>query len=282
MRQKRRSTGFMLALLCTFTLLLAACQTGPSAQRQARTQHTSRLTLRESPTSSAAATSGAGGAATTYVGQTSAEDAWLGLSTAGQRMVAFVTDGSQNHEPTFAQWFRGSVNNGVVDVSTPAKTGTDRLQAKLTSSTATGTVTLANGKSIPFTANAIPEGDQSAGLYRGEHKINGQRYVAGWIVLPAAGAQGTATESPSASATSSATATETPSTTPSATATETPSTTPSATATGPLQQGGALLNEQTFAVLPLPPLTQEQINAKQVTVPNQATFQLVPCQKNLC
>ena len=227
---------------------------------------------------------------TEYVGQIQAENAWVGLSTTGKRMVAFVTDGSQDHKPTFAQWFRSAVTNGTVDATATAKTGADRLQAMLTSDTATGTVTFGSGKSLAFTANAVPTSDPTAGLYRSEHVVNNQHYIAGWIILPATGATGTATPSATSTTvppfTGSATpsATETTTTTPSATETTTPSATGTTTpsATGALQQGGAILNQQNYTVLPVPPLTQEQITAKQVTVPNLATFKLVPCGRNLC
>ncbi len=308
MKQKRRSAGFILAILCTFTLLLAACQAGTSSNRHTLTQNTTRLNLRETPAASDTMTPGDTTtpsttitAPTEYVGQEPAENAWVGLSTTGKRMVAFITDGSQNHQATFAQWFRGSVANGVVDATAPAKTGADRLQATLTGDTATGTVTLANSKSIAFTAHAVSTTDQTAGLYRGEREVSSQHYIAGWIVLPAASATGTPTPSATSTGTPSAQNTTTPGAipplpgglTPSATGIATPVATGTATpyatgtptpstTTGALQQGGAILNQQNSNVLPVPPLTQEQINSKQINIPNLATFKLVPCQQNLC
>lgn len=282
MQQKKRSIGFILTMLCTFTLLLAACRAGTSSNRHTMTQTTTRLNLRETPGVVDTTTPGKTPTATTitpaeYVGQIPTDKAWVGLATTSKRMVAFVTDGTKDHQPTFAQWFRGSVDNGVVDATAPAKTGSDRLQATLADKTATGTVTLANGKSLAFTANAVPTSDQTAGLYRSEHEVKNQHYVAGWVVLPAAGEMGTATPTVTNTATPSLTET----TTPSATETTTPSATETTT-TGTLQQGGAILNEQNYTVLPVPPLTEEQIKSKQVSVPNLATFKLVPCQQNLC
>jgi len=302
MQHKKRSIGFMLALLCTFTLLLAACRTGAPSQRQTLTQNTTRLKMHETPGIMNDATPGTAtpGAAETgpaeYVGQIKAEKAWIGLSSSGKDVIAFVTDGSQGHKPTFAQWFKGPVTNGVVDATTPAKNGSDRLQAMLSKDDATGTVTLADGKSLPFTANLVPDSDKTAGLYRGESTVDKQHYVAGWIVLPAAGAAGTATPSatstgtprsdegiappltgdlqPDATDTATPSATETAS--PSATETSTPST------TGALQEGGAILNEQTHAVMSVQPLTQEQIKAKQIDVPNLGTIKLKQCQKGQC
>jgi hypothetical protein len=324
MQHKKRSLGFILTILCTFTLLLAACRAGTSSHHT-MTQTTTKLNLNATP---GAANTMTPGTTTTqpaeYVGQVPSEKAWVGLSTTGKRMVAFVTDGSKDHQPTFAQWFRSSVDNGSVDANAKAKNGSDRLQATLTDKTATGTVTLADGKSIAFTADAVPASDQNAGLFRSEHVVKDQHYVAGWVVLPAAGAPGTATPSatgattPSANtaitpdatgvatpdatdatpdatgvatpdatgvATPDATGATTPdatgATTPSATGTITPSATGTTTA-GTLQQGGAILNEQNYTVLPVPPLTQDQIKSKQISIPNLATFKLVPCQKNLC
>jgi hypothetical protein len=309
MQHKKRSLGFILTILCTFTLLLAACRAGTSSHHT-MTQTTTKLNLNATP---GAANTMTPGTTTTqpaeYVGQVPSEKAWVGLSTTGKRMVAFVTDGSKDHQPTFAQWFRSSVDNGSVDANAKAKNGSDRLQATLTDKTATGTVTLADGKSIAFTADAVPASDQNAGLFRSEHVVKDQHYVAGWVVLPAAGAPGTATPSatgattPSANtaitpdatgvatpdatgvATPDATGATTPdatgATTPSATGTITPSATGTTTA-GTLQQGGAILNEQNYTVLPVPPLTQDQIKSKQVSIPDLATFKLVPCQKDLC
>ena len=286
MKQKRRSIGFMLAILCTFTLLLAACRAGTSSDRHTVTQNTTRLNLHMTPGALSTATPGTTTPGTTttspteYVGEVPTENAWVGISTTSKRMVAFVTDGTKNHQPTYAQWFRGPVTNDVVDATAAAKSGADRLQGTLSKDTATGTVTFADGKSLAFTANAVPTGDPAAGLYRSEHEVNNQHYVAGWVILPANGATGTATPStgtgpiPPSVGTLTPSATET--TTPSATETASPST------TGMLQQGGAILNEQNHTVLPVPPLTQEQINSKQISIPNMANFKLVPCQQNLC
>src|SRR5579883_1920103 len=186
MQQKKRSSGFILAILCTFTLLLAACHNG-TAPHKTFQQDTTRLNLRETPGSMTSTPGTSVPGANTpaeYVGHAASENAWIGLSTTGKRAVAFVTDGSEGHAPTFAQWFRGSVNNGVFDANANAQNGTDRLQARVNGSDATGTVTLANGKSINFTANPVVPMNQTAGLYRSEHTFNNQRYVAGWIVMP--------------------------------------------------------------------------------------------------
>lgn len=325
MKQKRRSAGLLVTILCILTLLLVACRGGTPLNRQGTTQHITRLNLHETPNGMDTTTPGTTTPGTTantpavYVGQVPAENAWIGLASTGKRIIAFVTDGAQNHQPTFAQWFRGAVTNGVVDATAPAKSGADRLQATLTGDTASGTATLANGKSLAFTATAVPATDQTAGLYRSEQTINNQRYIAGWVVLPATSGQGSPTptatgtttptvtgattpsalesptptvigatatpsaattpsalESPTAVATDTITPTVTSSVTPTGTASSTPAT------TSGLQEGGAILNQQNYTVLPVPPLTKEQITAKEINIPGVGTFKLVQCQQNLC
>lgn len=286
MRRKRRSIGLLLATLCTFTLLLAGCGAGQHSSSSRTSQTNARLSLHQTPGATSTATTGEKG---TYLGKASGQDAWIGLSSTGKRFIAFVTDGTQDRAPTFAQWFRGSVNNNVADASANGKNGQDRLQAMLTGTQATGTVTLANGKSIPFTANVVsststtpapsstatPSSGQSAGLYRAERVINGERYIAGWIVMPenasaTPGVPGTpgigATETPTA------TATETP------TATATEAATPSTTAT----QAAAIVNEKTYAIQQAPTLTPQDVGARQVSVPSLGTFNLVGCGTTLC
>ena len=295
MKYKKRSIGFTLAIVCTFTLLLAACRGTPFSQ-QTTSQKNAKLNLRQTATTmpGATGTSTVGSGQGAYVGQMPSDNAWIGLSSSGSQIVAFITDGSQSHPPTFAQWFKGPITNSTVDTTATGKNGSDRLQATLSGDTASGTVTMAGGKAIPFTANAVPSSDQTSGLYRSTQTINGQSYVAGWIVVPqgaenatptATGTMGTmvpptGTVVPGATGTAApgAPGTATPSTetaTPGATGTVTPS-------TGALQQGGAILNEPTHDILPVPELTQDDINAKQVNVPNLASFKLVQCQQNLC
>lgn len=299
MKHKKRSLGFTLGILCTFTLLLAACH-GTPFTNQTTSQKNAKLNLRQTATTMPGATGtstmvGSGQGA--YVGQMPSDNTWVGLSSSGSQIIAFITDGSQSHPPTFAQWFKGPITNGTVDTTATGKNGTDRLQATLSGDTASGTVTMAGGKSIPFTANAVPSSDQTSGLYRSTQTINGQSYVAGWIVVPqgsetatptatgtvAPGATGTAAPSATGTVAPGATGTAAPGATTPSTETATPgateTTTPSA---GALQEGGAILNEQTHNILPVPELTTDDINSKQVNVPNLATFKLTPCQKNLC
>jgi hypothetical protein len=302
MRRKRRSIGWLLTALCTCVLFLAGCGTGHHSSSSRTSHTTARLSLRETPGATSTATIGERG---TYLGKVSGQNAWIGLSSTGKRFIAFVTDGSENHAPTFAQWFRGSLSNNVADATATGKNGQDRLQAMLTGTQASGMVTLATGQSLPFTATAVssasapltptttatPSSGMSAGLYRGDRMMNGEHYVAGWIVMPqnvgaTPGMPGTpgigATETPTATATETPTATATE--TPTATATETPTATATETATPSTTptQAAAIVNEKTYAVQAAPTLAAQDLSARQVSVPGLGTFHLVSCGPSLC
>lgn len=297
MRRKRRSTWLLLTTLCTFALVLAGCSAGHHSSSSRTSQTNARLLLRETPGSTSTATTGEKG---TYLGKASGQDAWIGLSSTGKRFIAFVTDGSQDHPPTFAQWFRGSVNNNVADATANGKNGQDRLQAMLNGTQASGTVTLANGKSIPFTATAAsssttptpsstatPSSGESAGLYRAERVINGEHYIAGWIVMPENASATPGTGVPGTPGTGAATPTGTASATetPTVTATETPTATATGTATPSTTtttQASAIVNEKTFAVQSAPMLTSQDMSARQVSIPSLGTFNLVGCGTTLC
>jgi hypothetical protein len=302
MKQKKRSMGFMLAALCTFTLVLAGCR-GTSPSKNSTSQTTSRLTEQQSPTVAVTAAPVGG---KVYVGQVPNQNAWIGITTDGTNSEAFVTDGSQSHPATFAQWFKGPVTNNAIDTTARNKAGNDHLQAMLTDSTASGTVTLAGGQSIAFTANALPSSMGSAtpsatvtptpaatgtpgtgvapGLYKGTGSANGDNYTAGWVVMPnAASSNGTATPSATTTPSATETATSTTTATPSATETTTPSATgtasPSAT-TG--QQGGGVLDTKNYTVTTAPELTTQDISNGTISIQNLGTFKLVPCQANIC
>lgn len=276
MKQKRWNRGFFLKVLCASILLLAISGLSACAHLPAASGPTTRDEAAMNPVSqnadappTVAATPGATTTGTTaagpkgvYVGQVPSEHAWVGLSSNGNRIVAFVTDGSKSHSPTFAQWFRGTVNKTKVSVTPETNTG-DQLQTNLTSSTATGTVKLKNGKSFPFTAQAVPSTSRNAGLYRSERVINGTHYIAGWVVMPRTQATPGTPSAPGATATARATA--------------------SATATMVVPpQGGALSNTKNNTVLPVPELTSRDLSARTANVPKLGTFRLAQCQQSLC
>lgn len=270
MRRKRRSAAVFLITFCSMLLFLAGCGAGPSSGER-NTQTAARLLLRATPTASPPISEKG-----TYLGKSPGQHAWIGFISTGQQFVAFVTDGAPDHAPTFAQWFRGPLANNAATATASARGGQARLQVLLSGTQAVGTVTLADGKSIPFTANALtiastvptetptpvstaaatettptPVSGPHPGFYRSERTVNGTRYIAGWIVLPEK-VSGTGT--PQAG-----------------------SGTPTPTPAPPAGQGGAILNQVTSAVQPAPAMTAQDQNNGQIIVPNLGTFNLLEC-----
>lgn len=259
----------------------------------------------------------------TYIGaipntNNAANMTWVALSSSnGTQMSAFVTDGTTGHPPTFAHWYNGKLQNNKF--SAPAGLpNSGKIDATLTSDTATGTITLPDGKTLPFTADAVSSANASmgAGLYKTEQVINGVDYVISWILAPnpatnpSATPSATGTGTPSMTPTAGASPSLSPTAgTPGATSTagilETPGVTGTAGATGTagisgspgatgtagatstpaisgIVQAGAMYNRQTKAVSSVPELTSQDIQAKQVTIPNLGAFNLMQCQTNVC
>ncbi|MEO7022140.1 MAG: hypothetical protein ABI234_18470 [Ktedonobacteraceae bacterium] len=202
---------------------------------------------------------------------------WVALNSHGNDMTAFVTDGSKDHPATFAHWYKGTVqdNKFAAQASQP---NAGKLDATVTQDTATGTITLPDGKMLPFTADVLQAASSSAGagLYKSEKVVNGKDYVSGWVLAPnPATAPPTATETPSATETPA----PVPTLEPSPSVTLSPTATPSISG---IMQGGGMYDTQTNTVSSVPELTLQNLQSKQVTVPNLGELSLVPCTKNGC
>ena len=150
--QFRRWMVFVMGALC---LLLSACG-GTQSPAQPTT----------------------GAIAAAWVGTVEGTDVFVGMASNGKEVMAYVCDGK-----TISQWFHGQVGvdrldlvAGTVDLSV----NNAKLQSQLTKDTASGNVTLADGKSFKFQA-AKASGDSC--LYRLEQTINNEKWVAGWVVL---------------------------------------------------------------------------------------------------
>jgi hypothetical protein len=161
MKRMMRSTSFITATLLALTLLLAAC--GGS-------------TYSPAPTPTATSVSDVKG---DFAGVTNSVN-FISLSTDGPLLVAYVCDGTPTHHIMLAQWFKGVVTRNVVSLT--AKGGA-HLVATLSAQSATGTVTLANGKSFSFTTHALAS-QKDAGLFRSEQTVGKARYLAGWVLPP--------------------------------------------------------------------------------------------------
>lgn len=339
MKQKKRSTGFILKTLGIFALLMAvsglsAFSLAPYSHALDHTQHGTQSVIDTPDVPGAAATDTPGaatdtpgvsstdtpGAATDTPGATSTDTpgvlppaitgtpsmtetpsatgtsgapgtpgqqtyigavpnannptnmTWVALSSSnGQQMTAFVTDGTKDHAPTFAHWYDGNLQNNKFSAQA-GQPNAGKIDATLTQDTATGTITMPDGKTLPFTADVVQNtsANTGAGLYKSEQMVNGATYVVGWILAP------NPTANPSATGTPAMTGTPSASGTPSATGT---STTPGISG---IAQAGAIYNKQTKAVSPVPELTSDNLQTKQVTLPNLGQFNLTSCQANMC
>jgi hypothetical protein len=129
---------------------------------------------------------------------------------------------------------------------------------------ATGKVTLPDGKSFPFTANA--QTDSRAGLYRSTPTLGGVSYLAGWVVTEKA-VQALSTPTPTGFVGGLLGLAEVP------------------LFQCPCSEccmGGGILNKQTEQLHTAPQLTLADLASGQVTVPNVGTFALTRCQAGVC
>jgi hypothetical protein len=122
-----------------------------------------------------------GPAARTYLGAVTGTDALIGVVVQGTRARAYLCDGAPGRAVTLADWFTGPVHGGTLD----AVSGQHRVHftVRLGQRTATGTVTLADGRVFGFTA-AMAAGSPPAGVFEGTGLLHGLSYHAGQIVLP--------------------------------------------------------------------------------------------------
>ena len=134
------------------------------------------------------------------------------------------------------------------------------LVATVTAQAITGTVTLKDGRSAPFTARLLPDPGRTYGLFRSEQTFHGVRYLGGWILNPPSFAS--ARVGAGASAGVSLTA----------------ALLPDPVGFHPLRGGIGIINEQTGALIVSPLLD----NLVSVTVPGVGTFPLTHCLRARC
>jgi hypothetical protein len=178
----------------------------------------------------------------------------IGLSTNGRQVIAYLCNGTDRHV-SVAQWFTGPVTSNNIGITNPRGA---HLTAAVSVRAITGTVTLANGRSAPFTAHLLPDPGSDYGLVRSEQTFHGVRYLGGWIFAPPEFASARVGTGPEASLTSA--------------------TVPMPVCCLPREGGTAIINEQTGALIISPPVE----NAVSVTVLGLGTFRLTPCRKAQC
>ena len=169
-------------------------------------------------------------------------------------MIAYLCNGDAQ-QLSLAEWFKGPVTSTGIDITNAHAA---HLVATVSAQAITGTVTLKDGTSAPFTARLLPDPGHIYGLFRSEETFNGVRYLGGWILNPlhfASARTGTGTE-----------------------ATLVSEMLPMPTCCDPMDRGDGIINEQTGMLIISPPLE----NIASVTVPGLGTFQLTPCREAQC
>jgi hypothetical protein len=125
---------------------------------------------------------------TTYLGTVPGTQAFIGLVQSGQEVRAYVCDGTPTRLATLDDWFTGQVQNGTLAASSQSGV---HLRVQVTRAEALGTVTLAYGRGLAFTAPFVSDTSQ-AGVYEGTALLNGQSAHAGWVVLQSLDQRGAA------------------------------------------------------------------------------------------
>jgi hypothetical protein len=112
----------------------------------------------------------------TYVGALDGSRILIGLVVQDNVAGVYICDGQE-----ISEWFGGAVNGGKLDLTTANQT---HLVATV-GATITGQVTLADKRTLTFTA--VPAVEGKTGLFRLVEKINDEEAnVTGWIVTESA------------------------------------------------------------------------------------------------
>ena len=110
-----------------------------------------------------------------YTGAIEDGDAFVGIVKRGDRFRAYVSDAFAK-SVTLSVWFRGALGPGA---HVSASTHGVSLEADLARRSATGTMTLPDGRTFRFLADSGFGG----GLIERSYSYAGARYLSGWIVL---------------------------------------------------------------------------------------------------
>ena len=133
------------------------------------------------------------GVTRTYLGAVNGTGALLGIVLDGTQVRAYVCDGTPNRLAQLSEWFNGQVKSGRMQASSLDQQA--QLTARLTGQRATGTLRLASGRVYSFSIPPVPVTAQ-VGVFEGTALIAGQRYHAGWLLLPGGDQRGAATYFP--------------------------------------------------------------------------------------
>ena len=156
--------------------VLGACTSGGSSDTTTTGRESSAAAGSETTLGSTAATS----AFKTFVGRSSDDpDTYVAVATDGIDALAYVCDGK-----AVAQWFRGSVAGGQLDLVNPS--GAHLTVALDSSSGAAGGSVTIGERRLAFSLDATDgTGSERVGLFRRDvTDALGERRLTGWIALP--------------------------------------------------------------------------------------------------
>lgn len=111
-----------------------------------------------------------------FVGTVADSNAFIGLVTKDNSILAYVCDGTLQQAPTIYAWFKGDLSDNSFDLTSDNGL---HLTGQIESHEVSGTVQFADGSEHAFIANVA---EAPAGLYRQEETIDGNQIVSGWIV----------------------------------------------------------------------------------------------------
>src|SRR5215469_2643116 len=118
----------------------------------------------------------------------------MSTSEEENKVRAYVCDGTPSRLAQLSEWFAGQMKGDHVQESSQDQQA--QLTAQLTDERAAGALRLASGRVYPFSLPQVPATAQ-VGVFEGTATISGQRYHAGWLLLPGGDQRGAATYYPS-------------------------------------------------------------------------------------
>src|SRR5438067_3163198 len=125
------------------------------------------------------------GVAGEFAGRVAGTDALIAVVSDGSSVRVYACDGTPTRQLTIGEWFKGTMQGSTIDLE--SLSGVAHVTAQVTSSGVTGTLQLARGSALSFSATPVTA---PAGFWLYKAIQNGELQWAGWIVLPNGDARG--------------------------------------------------------------------------------------------
>jgi hypothetical protein len=123
-----------------------------------------------------AAGAGTGAQPAHYASELEGTDAFIGIAKTGKCFKAYLSDGT-GAVATLSVWLQGCLQPDGRRLS--AERGGVRIDAEVDRRRASGTITLRDGRSLPFSARS----GHGGGIVGRRFTFEGRRYRSGWVVL---------------------------------------------------------------------------------------------------